>query len=31
MANGELHFGAGMALGAAETAREARWMEELGF
>jgi len=31
MANGELHFGAGMALGAEETAREARWIEELGF
>lgn len=31
MADGALHFGAGMALGAAETAREARWLEELGF
>jgi probable F420-dependent oxidoreductase len=31
MADDKLHFGAGMALGAAETAREARWMEELGF
>ena len=31
MADSKLHFGAGMALGAAETAREARWMEELGF
>ena len=27
----QMHFGAGMALGAAETARQARWMEELGF
>ena len=31
MADDKLHFGAGTALGAAETAREARWMEELGF
>jgi probable F420-dependent oxidoreductase len=31
MADDKLHFGAGMALGAAETAKEARWMEELGF
>ena len=31
MPNGQLHFGAGMALGAAETARQARWMEELGY
>ena len=31
MADGTIHFGAGMAHGAAETAREARWMEELGF
>ena len=27
----DLHFGAGLALGVAETAREARWMEELGY
>jgi len=31
MADTKLHFGAGMAHGAAETARDARWMEELGF
>lgn len=27
----QLHFGAGMALGAAETASQARWMEDLGY
>ncbi len=31
MADDKLHFGAGTALGAAETAREAMWMEGLGF
>ena len=31
MSDQQLHFGAGMALGAEETARQARWMEELGF
>lgn len=31
MKDSELHFGAGVALGAAETARQARWMEELGY
>lgn len=31
MGQSELHFGAVTALGAAEVAREARWMEELGF
>jgi len=27
----DLHFGAGLALGVGETARQARWMEELGY
>ncbi|MBO19534.1 MAG: LLM class F420-dependent oxidoreductase [Chloroflexi bacterium] len=27
----DLHFGAGSALGVSETARQARWMEELGY
>jgi len=27
----DLHFGAGIALGASETSRQARWMEELGY
>ncbi|MCI0802091.1 MAG: LLM class flavin-dependent oxidoreductase, partial [Chloroflexi bacterium] len=27
----DLHFGAGLALGIGETARQARWMEELGY
>ena len=27
----DLHFGAGIALGVSETARQARWMEELGY
>ena len=27
----DLHFGAGLTSGAEETARQARWMEELGF
>ena len=31
MAELELHFGAGLALGVSETARQARWMEELGY
>ena len=31
MAEPDLHFGAGLALGVGETARQARWMEELGF
>ena len=31
MANLDLHFGAGLALGASETAAQARWMEELGY
>ena len=31
MSDQQMHFGAGMALGAEETARQARWMEELGF
>ncbi len=31
MANLDLHFGAGLALGVGETARQARWMEDLGY
>jgi alkanesulfonate monooxygenase SsuD/methylene tetrahydromethanopterin reductase-like flavin-dependent oxidoreductase (luciferase family) len=31
MENLNLHFGAGLALGVSETARQARWMEELGY
>lgn len=31
MATPELHFGAGLVLGAAETASQALWMEELGY
>jgi len=31
MANLDLHFGAGLALGVGETARQARWMENLGY
>lgn len=31
MKDSKLHFGAGVALGAAETARQASWMEELGY
>ena len=31
MVTPELHFGAGLALGASETASQARWMEELGY
>lgn len=31
MASPELSFGANLTVGAAETARQARWMEELGF
>jgi len=31
MKDSKLHFGAGVALGAAETARQANWMEELGY
>ena len=31
MADLNLHFGAGLALGVSETARQARWMEELGY
>jgi probable F420-dependent oxidoreductase len=31
MPHPELHFGAGLALGAAQTARQARWMEGLGY
>ena len=31
MANLDLHFGAGLALGGGETARQARWMEDLGY
>ena len=31
MGQRELHFGAVTALGAAEVAREAKWMEELGY
>ena len=31
MAELDLHFGAGLALGVDQTAREARWMEELGY
>ena len=31
MAETDLHFGAGLALGIGETARQARWMEELGY
>ena len=27
----DLHFGAGLALGVSDTARQARWMEELGY
>ncbi len=27
----DLHFGAGMTSAAEETARQARWMEELGY
>jgi len=31
MANLDLHFGTGLALGVSETARQARWMEDLGY
>ena len=31
MAKPDLHFGAGLTLGAAETNSQARWMEELGY
>ena len=31
MVKPDLHFGAGLALGASETAFQARWMEELGY
>ena len=31
MAELDLHFGAGLALEIGETARQARWMEELGY
>ena len=31
MAELELHFGAGLALGVSETAQQAQWMEELGY
>ena len=31
MAELDLHFGAGLALGVSETARQASWMEELGY
>lgn len=31
MPDERLHFGAGVALGAAETGRQARWMEQLGY
>ena len=31
MANLDLHFGAGLALGVGETVRQARWMEDLGY
>ena len=31
MAQLDLHFGAAMVMGASEVAREARWMEELGY
>ena len=31
MANLDLHFGAGLALGVGETARQAGWMEDLGY
>ncbi len=31
MATPELHFGAGLVLGAAETASEALWLEDLGY
>ena len=31
MANLDLHFGAGLALGVGETVRQARWMENLGY
>ena len=31
MAELDLHFGAGLALGIDKTARQARWMEELGY
>ena len=31
MANLDLHFGAGLALGVGETVRPARWMEDLGY
>ena len=31
MAELDLHFGAGLALGVGETGRQARWMEELGY
>jgi len=31
MANLNLHFGAGLALGVSDTARQAQWMEELGY
>ncbi|MEE8466260.1 MAG: LLM class flavin-dependent oxidoreductase [Dehalococcoidia bacterium] len=31
MAELDLHFGAGLVMGVGETARQARWMEELGY
>jgi probable F420-dependent oxidoreductase len=31
MAGPQLHFGVSIALGASETARQARWMEDLGY
>ena len=31
MANLDLHFGTGLALGVSATARQARWMEDLGY
>ena len=31
MAGPDLHFGAALAMGAEDTARQARWMEELGY
>ena len=31
MAVPDLHFGAALAMGAEDTARQARWMEELGY
>ena len=31
MASDDLHFGANLALGAAQTAYQAKWMEDLGY